>query len=325
LWAQRLSFKEINVLMPEVPTTTLYSWVRALKKNGNLDTFKGSKRPPKYTERDKRALKVAAVRNPNESVAGLAEIACFDGNHKTVVRYLKKEGLQSVVKAKVPQLTASHIEMRLKFVDLHFGKGVDYWKTWTFSDESSFHLDCAKGISRVIIRKNERYLLKNVQGTRQQGGGKLMVWSHVSWEGIGPLIFIYGGIDARLYKEILQQTVLPHLLRRRELTNLPQRYMDDGATCHDSHLSNDYCWQVGIDRPFWPANSPDMNPIEHVWGWVNNKLSALPVKPHRLEDLETILKEMWEEITVESVRNLYRGMPRRLEELRRVKGHNTSF
>jgi hypothetical protein len=148
------------------------------------------------------------------------------------VKYLKREGLFSVVKAKVPKLTEAHVQSRLRFVDLHLRKELEYWKSWTFSDESSFHLDCSKGVTRVIIRKIERYLPKNVQGRRQAGGGKLMIWSHISWDGLGPLLFIYGGIDQTLYTPIFNETVLPHLLRRLDATRIPLRFQDDGPSCH---------------------------------------------------------------------------------------------
>ena len=325
LWAQRRTFDEINVLLPHVPKKTIYRWVSQLKQKGNLNPFKGAKKPPKYNERDKRALKVAASRNPEESIAGIARIADFDGCHQTTVKYLKTFGFKSIVRAKVPKLKPHQVQARLRFVDLHLHQDLEYWKSWTFSDESSFHLDCSKGVKRIVIRKNERYLPNNVQGKSQAGGGKLMIWSHISWDGIGPLLFIYGGIDANLYMQILNETVLPHLLERLGDTGARQRYQDDGASCHDAQAVIDFCAEKGIDRPFWPPNSPDMNPIEYVWGWVNNKLAAMADQPQTLQELEEVLTKFWDEISLESVRNLYRGMPHRIEALRKARGWNTSL
>ena len=286
LWANRKSLEEIVVELPDVPKSTLKKWVKQVKTKGNLNTFKGAKKPPKYTERNQRALKIAAIRNGGETLAKIAEIAGFDGSHKTIVKYLAKENLSSVVAAKVPKLNERQVEKRLKFVDLHRGKPLDYWKTWTFSDESSFWLDCSKGQRRIVIRRNERYLPANVTGKQQHGGGKLMIWSHISWDGLGPLIFIEGGIDSNVYKSILQQTVLPHLLHRLDETGEVQRFQDDGASCHDAQDVIDFCARKGINRPFWPPCSPDMNPIEYVWGWINDKLTKLPVKPQSIEELK---------------------------------------
>jgi phenylalanyl-tRNA synthetase beta subunit len=96
-----------------------------VKDKGNLNTYKGAKKPPKYKPRELRALKIAACRNADESVLSIARIAGMDGTHKTVAKYLKQMGFQSVVRAKVPKLTQDHVEKRLKFVDLHLNKGVD--------------------------------------------------------------------------------------------------------------------------------------------------------------------------------------------------------
>ena len=49
-------------------------------------------------------------------------------------------------------------------------------------------------------------------------------------------------------------------------------FMDDGAAPHTCRLVEDYCAEVGIQRPNWPQNSPDMNPVDHVWGRMKNFL-----------------------------------------------------
>ena len=323
LWANGKTFEEINILLNQVPAVTIRKWIRQIKTKGNLNTFKGAKKPPKFTERAVRALKIAAIQNKDETIAQIGERANFDGCHETIVKYLKKEGIESVVAAKVPLLNERQVIKRLQFVDLNDAKGLNYWKTWTFSDESSFWLDCSKGQRRIVIRRNERYLPRNVVGKKQGGGGKLMIWSHISWDGIGPLIFIEGGIDSNLYMEILNLTVLPHLLDRLDQTGVPQSFQDDGASCHDANDVIDFCAEKGINRPCWPPCSPDMNPIEYLWGWVNDKLTRLPHKPQNIEELKEKLIELWGEITVDQVRNLYRGMPGRLESLRRARGWNT--
>ena len=325
LWANRKTIDEIQAVIPQVPIGTLKKWVQKVKGKGNLNTFKGAKKPANYSARDVRALKIAAVRNGHDSVAKIGELAQFNGCHKTIVKYLKQENLVSIVAAKVPLLKPIHVKKRLRFLQLHAGAYLNYWKSWTFSDESSFHLDCAKGVKRIIIRRNERYLPENVVGTRQLGAGKLMIWSHISYDGIGPLIFISGGIDQRVYIDILSRYVLPHLIRCLNTIGITQRYQDDGASCHDAQAVIDFCARKGIDRPFWPPNSPDLNPIEHVWGWVNNKLTAMKDKPQNIDELKIALTKFWDEITVTSIQNLYKSMGKRMEAVRKAKGWNTKF
>ena len=58
----------------------------------------------------------------------------------------------------------------------------------------------------------------------------------------------------------------------------------------------DYCAESGIQRPYWPPRSPDVNPIEYVWGWVKIGLSKLRVKPQNLEELKVVLQEEWAKV-----------------------------
>ena len=43
----------------------------------------------------------------------------------------------------------------------------------------------------------------------------------------------------------------------------------------------------------WPAVSPGLNPIEHVWDRLNKSVCGPPVVPHTLQDLEQALIEEW--------------------------------
>jgi hypothetical protein len=66
-----------------------------------------------------------------------------------------------------------------------------------------------------------------------------------------------------------------------------------------------------------------MNPIEYVWGWVKDKLAKLRAKPANIQQLKTVLTQIWTEISVQSIQNLYKGMPKRINSLRAAQGYNT--
>jgi len=52
----------------------------------------------------------------------------------------------------------------------------------------------------------------------------------------------------------------------------------------------------------WPANSPDLNPIENLCGWIKRKMA--PLKRTSLEDWRSKLKKIWQEIPTELLENL---------------------
>ena len=149
--------------------------------------------------RDIYHLRRVVTRNPEFNIAQAAEAAGSDACHQTIVKALKKFGVKSVISAKLPLLTELHIQKRLSFCDAHHDKSLNAWKSWTFSDECSVEPDCAEGVKRYLIRPERRYELDFVTKERQSGGGKLMIWSRISYNCIGPLIFIEKGIDSARY------------------------------------------------------------------------------------------------------------------------------
>ena len=49
--------------------------------------------------------------------------------------------------------------------------------------------------------------------------------------------------------------------------------MDDNARPHRARIVSDYLRQESIDSIPWPAMSPDMNPIEHLWDDIGRKIN----------------------------------------------------
>jgi transposase len=68
----------------------------------------------------------------------------------------------------------------------------------------------------------------------------------------------------------------------------------------------------------WPACSPDLNPIEHVWDKLERQIRCRPVVPDNLNDLRIALLEEWERIPQDYVQNLFESMPRRIEAVIRA-------
>jgi transposase len=282
-------------------------------------------RPKKGTEREKRHLYRIAREHPEYPIAKVAETAAFDGCHKTIVRLLAEMELFSIVAVTKPLLDNRKSAIRLAFANRYRDHTVEDWQNWSFSDESTIELDCAEGRIRYIMKRNERYSPKFVLGKKQAGGGKIMVWSYIHKNGVGPLIFIEGGIDAPLYIEILRRYVLDHCLDRIDENGTQHYYMDDGASCHNADQVIEFCDAKGIQRPNWPPSSPDLNPIEHLWGWMKGRLTNLKKKPKTIRELKDILTELWYSITLQQIQDLYASMPERIRHLRDARGWYTKF
>ena len=70
----------------------------------------------------------------------------------------------------------------------------------------------------------------------------------------------------------------------------------------------------------WSARSPDLNPIENLWSWMDYKLQKS--KPTNLVQLKTQMQELWNTMPQELIRKLIDSMPRRvLACLKNKVGH----
>uniref|UniRef100_UPI0037E7EBD5 vascular cell adhesion protein 1-like n=1 Tax=Semicossyphus pulcher TaxID=241346 RepID=UPI0037E7EBD5 len=67
----------------------------------------------------------------------------------------------------------------------------------------------------------------------------------------------------------------------------------------------------GIDAMDWPARSPGLNPIEHLWDIVSRSIHRCHVSPQTVQELTDAPIQVWEEIPQENIRCLIRSMPRR--------------
>lgn len=104
------------------------------------------------------------------------------------------------------------------------------------------------------------------------------------------------------------------------------KFQQDGASVHRSRstktwLTTNRVPMFAEDR--WPANSPDMNPIEHLWPRVTQMLGGKVFSSR--SDLLNELKRCFASIDPQFVNNLYESMPRRLAALRLAKGGHTRY
>uniref|UniRef100_A0A3Q3J269 T-box domain-containing protein n=1 Tax=Monopterus albus TaxID=43700 RepID=A0A3Q3J269_MONAL len=71
--------------------------------------------------------------------------------------------------------------------------------------------------------------------------------------------------------------------------------------------------EFGVEELDWPAQSPDINPIEHLWDELERRLRFRPSRPTSVSDLTNALLEEWSKIPMNTLLNLVDSFPRRVE------------
>ncbi|KAI5154329.1 hypothetical protein ENBRE01_3353, partial [Enteropsectra breve] len=73
----------------------------------------------------------------------------------------------------------------------------------------------------------------------------------------------------------------------------------------------------------WPAQSPDLNPIENVWAYIDQRLEK---KVHKSKSqLIAEVQKIWDNIPTSYIRKLYKSFTRRCELVIRNKGGHIPY
>ncbi len=75
----------------------------------------------------------------------------------------------------------------------------------------------------------------------------------------------------------------------------------------------------------WPPQSPDLNPIEHLWDVVEREIRIMDVQPTNLQQLCDAIMSMWTKTSEECFQHLVESMPRRIKAALKAKRGPTRY
>ncbi len=216
---------------------------------------------------------------------------CSCAEHR--IRYFEEWGNQTVAMSPLILIVKKHliiiiiiyiydydIYARKQFAEDKQTKDMDYWNHVLWSDETKINLFGSDGVKRVWRQPGEEYKDKCVLPTVKHGGGSVMVWGCMSIASTGELQFIEGTMNANMYCDILKQR-----LGRRAV------FQHDNDPKHTSKMTTALLKKLRVKVMDWPSMSPDLNPIEHLWGILKWKVEERKVS--NIHQLQDVVMEEW--------------------------------
>ncbi len=197
---------------------------------------------------------------------------------------------------------------------------VAQWSKVLFSDESKFCISFGNQGPRVWRKSGEAQnpcCLKSSVKFPQS----VMIWAAMSSACVGPLCFLKSTVNAAIYQEILEHFMLPSA--DKLYGDADFIFQQDLAPAHTAKCTKGWFNDHGVTVLDWPANSPDLNPTENLWGIVKRKMRD--TRPNNADDLKATVKETWASIPPQQCHKLITSMPRRVEAVIKAKGAPTKY
>ena len=136
-------------------------------------------------------------------------------------------------------------------------------------------------------------------------------------------------MDAPKYRDIMADVMLPPVEEKMPPNWL---YQQDNDSKHKSHLmmgnphANAKSWfrENNVDLLDWPSQSPDLNPTEHLWHELEQKLGNRDFRGQPAA-MWTALQEVWTKISPDYISKLIDSMPNRCEAVSKSRGFPTKY
>lgn len=247
------------------------------KQEGSLESHKSKGRNKKTSTTDDQRIIETIRARPNASLSSIAKELKI--SVVTVRRRLKAANITGFRSARLPQLTPYHKSLRLEFAQKYLN--YDFAKV-VFVDEKVISVN-AQGYM-TIWRLGERSKLKTDCVT---------FWGWMCTSGHGEVIEVPTGINynAETYKNILGNVLIPSV--KSVFGDEKLVFVQDSNPVHNNSptVQNWLAGRNDVESIRLPAKSPDMNPMDDVWGMIGQSWNSQ--EERSVDRLREFIFDMW--------------------------------
>lgn len=319
------SIREIAEILKRSRKTVENAINDYFKKN-KTSAAQRSGRPKKLSERDDRQIIKIIKKNPkstiNEVIQELDKLN-ISVSDKTIRNTLHSKNYYGRKAIKKPLISEKNRKKRLGWCNFRKFWNEE-WNKIIFSDESRFEIFQNDSNDWVWRKPEQKYNIECLNPTVKKSDG-IMVWGCFTKNKMGPLILIDGTLNAEKYIKILGQYLIPFINELKNNNNEEFIFQEDNAPCHTAITAKTWKTKNNINVLPWPAQSPDLNPIENLWNELKRRIRTHEIKVKNKKELFSLLKDEWYKTNPKIINNLIESMPRRITAVLKSKGNPTKY
>jgi transposase len=318
------SLRQIGEIIGK-PHSTVQKVLNKYKYEGTLQNLPGRGRKKKLNDNDERMVLRRIRNDPKLSVPKLQpDVESVSGKSvccETIRNVLHRYGFYGRMARKKPFISEVNRKKRIEFAKMHLNKDQHFWNSVIWSDESKFNIFTSDGGQRVWRKPNTALQIENIVPTVKHGGGSVFVWGCMAAKGVGNLAFIDGIMDRWVYLDILKK----NLKKSARKLKMPAvyRFQQDNDPKHTAGVVKQWLLDKIPQQLKTPPQSPDLNPIEHLWSILKSHISKHHITSK--DQLKAVLQEEWLKINPETTKKLVNSMRRRLQAVIDAKGYPTAY
>jgi transposase len=271
-----------------------------------------------------------ATASHEQRLKPLREIAYELGiyvDHRTLTKAFDKEGYHRRCATEKPLLQPKDLTNRLLWSSLAIHWPPNIWHRIIWSDEAAFRI--GRGKCYVTRQAEEKYN-KDCCVPKFKDFTTLFVWACIGGDGSkGPLVIWdrdeWGNWNSASYTQrifpYIRSVVQEHEIFRVGIGNA--LFMQDGASPHRAIATKKMFDSHAIRLLWWPANSPDLNPIKNLWRLLKKRVQDR--FPTSKEELRRVIEEEWAKITIQDIKKYTDTMHERCQAVQKAEGGHIPY
>ena len=303
-----------GIRYPRIKNTIQY-----YQMNGDIPKSAKPGRPTHLTNTTLAAITALTIQNRFSSCFSISQLLFEQGILlSTTSVWRGRKMLQFNFKQpKIRQaLNDQQKHYRMKFAYSLLCSELDFQKI-IFSDESRFCLG-SDNIYRWY-RKGENDDQVFIESEKYNPS--IMVFGAIGYNYKSEIVLCSGHVDSIEYRQLIESANIEN-----DLNNMygagKYLFMQDGAPAHTSVISSLFLQKRMSYIKLWPSNSPDLNPIEHLWGAIKRILKTKQISSKT--DLLNTVKEIWVQFPQEVINRLVLSFHGRLRTVIQENGCSIS-